>query len=222
VRLRALDLYCGAGGASLGLFRAGFEVVGCDLMRQPHYPFPFVQADSLRPPFDLSRFDLVWSSPPCQAHTAMRRMHNAKPHLDLIPATRDMLRASGALFVIENVEGAPLDDPFELCGTMFGLGIDGAELRRHRLFETNFYVRPLPCNHGAKPAVIGVYGGHVRNRSRRAGSRHRGVADFSPADGRAAMGIDHMTLAELSEAIPPAYSEYIALSARQALLRRAA
>jgi len=222
-RPRAIDLYCGAGGVALGLARAGFEVVGCDLLRQPHYPFQFVQADALRPPFDLSRFDLIWASPPCQAHTAMRRMHNAKKHVDLIAPTRELLRASGQLYVIENVEGAPLVNPVMLCGTMFGLGIDGAELRRHRLFETNFPLQKLACAHGAEPAVIGVYGGHVRNRKRREGSHARGVADFSPDDGRKAMGIDHMTLAELSEAIPPAYAEYVGLAARQAMmLRRAA
>lgn len=219
----ALDLYCGAGGAALGLWRAGFDVIGCDLVQQPRYPFQFVQANALRPPFDLSRFDLIWASPPCQHFTAMRTMHNAKAHADLITPTRELLRASGTLFVIENVEGAPLLNPVTLCGTMFGLGIVGAELRRHRLFETNFPLQKLACAHGAEPAVIGVYGGHVRNRKRREGSHARGVADFTPAQGREAMGIEHMTLAELSEAIPPAYAEYVGLAARQALLcRRAA
>lgn len=221
MRPLALDLFSGAGGAALGLWRAGFDVIGCDLAKQPRYPFPFVQADALRPPFDLSRFDLIWSSPPCQHWTAMRTMHNAKAHADLIGKTREMLRASGRLFVIENVEGAPLIDPVTLCGTMFGLGCAGAELRRHRLFETNFPLQKLECAHGAEPAVIGVYGGHVRNRKRREGSHARGVADFTPAQGRSAMGIEHMTLMELSEAIPPTYAEYIGLAARQALLLKA-
>lgn len=224
----ALDLYCGAGGATLGLTRAGFDVEGVDIVRQPNYPIgrgiSFVQRDALSIPREyLRQFDLIWASPPCQAHTAMRMMHNAKKHADLIAPTRAIVRASGALFVIENVVGSPLIDPVTLCGTMFGLGIDGAELRRHRLFETNFPLQKLACNHGAQSAVIGVYGGHVRNRKRRVGSHARGVADFSPDDGRTAMGIAHMTLAELSEAIPPAYAEYIGLAARQAMmLRRAA
>jgi len=221
-QLRALDLFCGAGGASLGLAAAGFEVVGIDLKRQPRYPFTFNAFDALRLTLDeLRLFDLIWASPPCQAHTAMRRMHNAKPHVDLIPPTRAMLRAAAVPYVIENVVGAPLEDPIILCGTMFGLGVHGAELRRHRLFEASFPIPAPPCRHGLKPATIGVYGGHVRNRKRREGSHARGVEDFSIAAGREAMGINHMTLAEMSEAIPPAYSEWIGLAARMAIMTKA-
>jgi len=223
----ALDLFCGAGGASMGLHRAGYDVIGVDLFPQPRYPFPFFQADALRPPFDLRRFSLIWASPPCQAHTALKTMHNAREHANLIPATRAMLRASGVPYVIENVVGAPLIHPIRLCGTMFGLGVDDAdaELRRHRLFETSFPALPLKCRHGAAD-VLGVYGGHVRNRRRRTigvygeGCRDsrrkgdKGVPDFSIEQGRAAMDIDWMTTAELSQAIPPDYAEYLGIFAR--------
>jgi DNA (cytosine-5)-methyltransferase 1 len=216
---RALDLFCGAGGAAMGLYRAGFDVVGVDIAPQPRYPFEFHQADALT--FPLDGFDFIWASPPCQAHTSMRVMHNAKDHDDLIPATRARLVASGLPWAMENVIGAPLDNPIMLCGTMFGLGVEDAELRRHRLFETSVPILLTPqCQHGAR-ATIGVYGGHMRNRRRRTigvygeGCRDsrrkmdRGVADFSIDAGRAAMGIDWMTTAELSQAIPPAYSEFI-------------
>lgn len=233
MRPLAIDLFCSAGGAGMGLHRAGFDVVGVDRVRQPRYPFPFVQADALRPPFDLRRFDFIWASPPCQAHTSLKTMHNAREHQDLIPATRAMLKASGALYAIENVVGAPLENPILLCGTMFGLGVDDAELRRHRLFETSFPLLAPECRHGSR-AVIGVYGGHMRNRKRRTigiygeGCRDsrrkldRGVADFSIEQGRAAMEIDWMTTAELSQAIPPAYSEFIARAALRLIDRRAA
>lgn len=136
-------------------------------------------------------------------------MHNAKTHEDQIPATRAMLLASCVPFIIENVPGAPLNGTCLLCGTMFGLGVDDAELRRHRIFETSFPVAAPKCQHGLRSETLGVYGGHVRNRRRTIGiygegcrdSRRKtdkGVADFSIEQGRIAMGIEWMTVAELS------------------------
>ena len=209
--MRALDLFCGAGGATRGLQQAGFHVTGVDLVHSPRYCGDnFSQLDALKMfPRVLQAFDFIWASPPCQAHTAMRTMHNAKSHADLIPATRAMLKAAGVPYVIENVEGAPLENAVTLCGTMFHLGAAGAELRRHRIFETSFPVSPKPqCSHGAGADVLGIYGGHVRNRSRTSGSR--GKPDFTADDGAAAMGVDWMTLGELSQAIPPADSLFLA------------
>lgn len=216
--MKALDLYCGAGGVSMGLHRAGFEVTGIDIKPQPRYPFTFIQADALKPPVDLADFDFIWASPPCQAHTALKTMHNALEHRDLIPPTRALLQASGKPWAMENVPGAPLLNAIVLCGTMFDLGCDAAELRRHRLFETSFPVLAPTCRHSRKP-VIGIYGGHQRNRKRSAG-KNREARDFTAEDGRRAMGIDWMTLNELSQAIPPAYSEFIAKNMGGALDKR--
>ena len=268
---RALDLFCGAGGATRGLQLAGFHVTGVDLKPQPRYVGDvFHQADALTFPLDdcytcqgtgnfychdedgdflrcddcdgtgSARWDFIWASPPCQAFTKLRFMPDAKEHPNLIPDTRARLVASGTPYCIENVEDAPLGESgylIMLCGTMFGLGTrDGsAELWRHRLFETSFSIPLRPaCQHRTAP--LGVYGGHVRDRCRvitvvghtpvvpRSQRRAITITGSTPQtnvvtnrvrqtysidDAKAAMGIDWMTMAGLSQAIPPAYSEFI-------------
>lgn len=206
---RALDLFCGAGGATKGLQRAGFHVTGVDIKPQPRYCGDhFVQGDALRPPFDLTAFDFIWASPPCQAHTDLKSAWNAKAHKDCIPETRALLETSGRCYAIENVVGAPLRSSIMLCGTQFDLGADDAELWRHRHFETNFPVDIKFCRHGQRRRVIGVYGGHGRDRRRNVNAQ-----DYSTEQRREAMGIDWMTGAELSQAIPPAYAEFIGRAA---------
>lgn len=237
-RPRLLDLFCGAGGCSMGYHRAGFDVVGVDNRPMPRYPFEFMCDDALvtlrmlvggwsigpfvpsGSRFWLRDFDAIHASPPCQAHSSMKTMPDAKPHEDLIPATRKLLVDSGIPYVIENVPGAPLIAPALLCGTMFGLGHEDAKLRRHRLFESSFLLITPDCQHGRRE-TIGVYGGHTRNRRRRTigvygegvrdsvRKRDRGQPDFGKEVGAKAMGIDWMTLAEMCQAIPPAYTEFI-------------
>lgn len=204
-RPRLLDLFCCAGGAGMGYHLAGFDVVGVDIRPQPRYPFEFIQADCLTlDPAFVAGFDAIHASPPCQAHTELN--NDKSRHENLIPATRAMLKASGRPWVIENVEGAKAEmiAPLTLCGTMFGLGAEDAELRRHRLFETSWPTLFVPqCRH-EKPRVIGVYGGHGRDRRRKFNGQ-----DFSTAARRLAMGMDWATGAELSQAIPPPYTEWL-------------
>lgn len=198
--MRALDLFCGAGGAARGLADAGLEVVGVDIEPQPNYPYEFVQADALTYPLD--GFDLVWASPPCQAFTAYkRRPGHVAPRDSLIPQVRAMLRASGIPYVIENVEGAPLESPIMLCGSAFGL-----DVRRHRWFETSFPVLSPGCAHGRQePRFPGA-----TNRKNKRRTVEVGVWRIPLEVQRAAMGIDWMTREDLSQAIPPAYSRYLA------------
>ena len=231
MRPRLLDLFCGAGGAAVGYHRAGFEVVGVDIAPQPDYPFEFHQEDALRvlrwlaDPLDAEipgewlleeyadLFDAVHASPPCQAFTTLKVMHNAGEHTDLLTPTRDLLKRWGGPYVIENVPGAPMQDYVTLCGTSFGLGVKkyGRELRRHRHFETNFAVMVPACTH--QRATIGIYGDHARDRRRKPGVRDRGV-DFPDREKLAlaqeAMGMPWVTQWRgLSQAIPPAYTEHI-------------
>jgi DNA (cytosine-5)-methyltransferase 1 len=212
-RPRLLDLFCCAGGAGAGYASAGFDVVGVDIHPRKRYPYSFVQHDVLAlDPAYLASFDAIHASPPCQGYTAMRHAPGAKGAPLLIDQVRDMLEATGRPWVIENVEEArwALRDPFMLCGTMFGLGAQGHELQRHRLFESNVAMTPPSCAHSGGP-VIGVYGGHARNRGAKTGGR--GTRDVWEGGHRAAageaLGITWATLDELSEAIPPAYTAWI-------------
>jgi DNA (cytosine-5)-methyltransferase 1 len=202
-----LDLFCGAGGATKGYQRAGFYVVGVDIKPQKNYcGDEFHQADALEYLDEHGReFDVIHASPPCKAHTVLRVLHPGIVHPDLIPQTREKLQASGLPYIIENVMGAPLRNPVMLCGTMFHLETaDGkAELRRHRLFESSHMILGVPaCRHTMR--TIGVFG-HNGGSSKRDGFKQY----FSAKEGCEAMGIDWMNRDELSQAIPPAYSEFI-------------
>jgi DNA (cytosine-5)-methyltransferase 1 len=214
-----LDLYCGAGYAAKGYADQDFEVVGVDIEPQPNYPFQFIKRDALTidPGWISARFDAVHASPPCQFGTSLRHAPGGKVHPNLIPATRALLIASGLPYIIENVAGswAHLVEPVMLCGSMFGLGANAKgrwhQLRRHRYFECSFPVtEPSPCAHFGP--CIGIYGGHVRNRSSKHGGRS--TVDFvdcdRPALAREAMGANWGTMAELSQGIPPAYTAHIA------------
>lgn len=209
-RPRALDLFCCAGGASMGLARAGFDMTGVDIRPQPRYPFRFVQADALGPlPFALSDFDFIWASPPCQRHVRGLRNspgYDRDDHLDLIPQTRRLLKASGVPFVIENVPGAPIRADFKLHGHMF----PGLRVIRERWFETSWagFALTPSCPQGLlDQGYLSIAGTGVQKWCLDRGQR------FGVADARAAMGIDWMTRAELSQAIPPAYGEFIGRAA---------
>lgn len=210
-RPKLLDLFCCAGGAGMGYSQAGFDVVGYDINPQPRYPFEFRQADVLGlSPADIAReFDGIHASPPCQANTSLKTMHNARPHLDLIPETRALLNATGLPWIMENVVGAPLIEPVRLCGTMFGLGVEDADLWRHRDFEASFPISaPGPHRHGYRGGcrTIGIYGEGCRDSRRKF---DKTIPEFTTDQGREAMGCPWMTTAELSQAIPPAYTEYL-------------
>ncbi len=200
----ALDLFCGAGGVSMGLYLAGFHVVGVDISPRMEwsYPFEFHCADALHPHVDLSAFDLICASPPCQQYSVCRNF-TKREYPDLIAPVRELLRSSGKPYIIENVPGAPLRNFVTLSGPMFGLRVI-----RRRNFESNLpLVAPIP------PAARGSvrYGDFVTVAG--GSGKEKGTA----AEWREAMGIDWMTAAELAQAIPPAYSWFLGVQAREAL-----
>jgi DNA (cytosine-5)-methyltransferase 1 len=210
-----LDLFCGGGGAAEGYRRAGFDVIDVDNRPQPHYPFRFVQADAVALVVFLAEgghvpgtglfaedFAAIHASPPCQKFTAYRRRGAGvgDGYPDLVALVREQLERCGVPWVIENVPGSPVHPQVQLCGSSFGL-----DVRRHRWFESSVPMMSPPCAHGLqKPRFA-----HATNRSNLRRTVEIGVWRIPLAVQQQAMGIDWMTLEELTEAIPPAYTEYI-------------
>lgn len=204
--LRGIDLCCGAGGASAGYARAGFEMSGIDHKPQPRYPFPFTLGDALEA--DLSGFDFVHASPPCQEYSKLNTLYDERPERDILVPMREKLIASGLPYVIENVEHSPLRGALWLCGSEFGLTTTHPRfgevvLRRHRGFESNVFLFGAGgCNcHGR--TTVPVYG-HGAGGPRTA-CQGPGLAKAS----REVMRIDWMSRNELSQAIPPAYTAFV-------------
>lgn len=202
-RPRLADLCCGGGGASKGLDRAGFDVVGFDIEPQPRYPFEFHQQDVMD--VDLSGFQAVWASPPCKIFSNANQSKAASSSGDLITPVRQKIKDAGHPYIIENVPGAPLENHITLCGQSFNL-----QLLRHRWFESNCLLWGPQCP------------GHYDVRTG-LGPRFRGWSSFARGanvitvvgnhynfkDGKIAMGIDWMGKKELTQAVPPAYSEHL-------------
>ena len=200
-----LDLFAGAGGAAVGYHWAGWRVIGVDNVWHRDYPFRLTVADVRTVmDWDLSRFDAIHASPPCQRWA----LGTADPsrHPDLVTPIRKLLRHWRVPYVIENVPRAPLRDPIQLCGSAFGLRV-----WRHRRFESNVPLHGKACRHnGRRP--VGVYGSHPETRryTRAWDGTERGVRARSIESAQSAMGIDWMTQWEdLAEAIPPLYTEWI-------------
>lgn len=224
-RPRLLDLFCCAGGASVGYHRAGFDCYGIDNDPKPlrHYPFPYICMDALEAMDRLLRgegltfsngetlylvdFAAIHASPPCQNDCRLRKLTiaqgKAKPYPRLIVPTRERLVQSGKPYIIENVVGASLINPIMLCGSSFGL-----KVQRHRLFEANFFMLRLPCAHYWQGKIPLPSLHRLQGQSRVVGcyGNGRGKGD-NVLLWKEAMGITWMTRKEMSQAIPPVYME---------------
>jgi hypothetical protein len=187
-----------------------------DIEARPNYPFAVTKADALThlatliETGEINRYDLIHASPPCQAGCALTVGTNAargwgREHTQLIPALRALLVRAGLPYVIEQPAGrAPVRADVRLCGEMFGLGVI-----RHRNFELGDWATTAPR--------------HRRHRGRVRGYRHgewhdgpyvaaygAGGGKATVAEMQAAMGITWTDAREeLTEAIPPAYTEWI-------------
>jgi len=194
-----LDLFCGAGGATHGYQRAGFRVVGIDHEPQPNYcGDAFLQDDAMD--IELDGFDAIHASPPCQAFTDYQRNGKVGEYPDLVDQTRQRLAGTGKPYVIENVRGAPLVHPTRYCGSSFRL-----DVRRHRFFESNVALVAPPCDHKWQTPRFPS----ASNRTNLRSTVEVGVWRIPVETQREAMDIDWMTIPELSQAIPPAYTHHI-------------
>lgn len=206
--LRVLDLFCGLGGAAMGIHRAAeaigrpIEIIGVDLHAHPDYPFKHRQRDiSTFTPATIEKMkvDFIWSSPPCQSfsYAAARWINAGKSYPDLVDFTRNLLMTSGKPWVMENVIGSPLRKYLILCGVMFGL-----KTIRHRVFEiSGFYCPRLPH----KPHKGSVSAGDYVTCAGHGGNGKNSLGSFKEA-----MQIDWSNDKDaISQAVPPAYSKYI-------------
>lgn len=224
-RPKLLDLYACEGGAGVGYQRAGFDVYGVDINPQPLNPNPICVSDAVElvgrmavrdAPFKhkdgrvawltLDDFAAIHASPPCQAHSTITP--DKSKHLDLIPATRDALEATGLPYIIENVDGAKAEliDPVRLCGSSFGM-----KVRRHRWFESNVFLLAPACDHATQGQPVGVYGDHgdASGAVPRPGGGSRGIKARDLDHAREVMGMPWASWYGCAQAIPPAYSEYL-------------
>lgn len=192
----------------MGYHRAGFRVIGVDIEPQPRYPFEFIQADALKFIAEHGkRFDVIHASPPCQGYSVTNSLPQCqdRDYPKLLEEVRELLISTGKPYIIENVIGAPLVDSVMLCGLMFGL-----KVFRHRRFESNLFLMAMShISHRGKEIGKGGFccvAGHGDSNRGKVDPYHRRKSTWE-----AAMGINWMTKEELTQAIPPAYTEYLGL-----------
>lgn len=194
---RLLDLFCCAGGAAAGYTRAGFEVVGVDIVEQLNYPYSFIKGDALDYVGAMAdRFDVIHASPPCQAYSIASR-ERGRAYPDLLAPTRQALAATGKPYVIENVPGAPMANYWiTLCGEMFG-----KRFIRHRNFESNVMI----LQPGHQPHRSEVKDGYYLTLAGHGGDSR----DCTVATWREVMEMPWASKREITQAVPPCYTEFI-------------
>lgn len=234
-RKLVIDFFCGAGGAAVGIYRAGYDVIGIDINDQPNYPFKFVKGDAMKllrifaengfiilndKKYLKSEISWLWASPPCQNYTWSAKRWKSGVHgyakrkyPDLIKKTRQYLDKIDLPYVIENVPGAPLkkEKMIRLCGAMWN-----KRFNRHRHFESNVGLDApahVPCQGRIARGEAYTIAGHGGN------SKNCKLVDWMDA-----MEINWMTRRkknlgthdfpgnreDLCESVPPVYSEFIA------------
>jgi len=219
--MRALDLFCGGGGAAAGLMDAGYEVHGIDIdpRHSDYYPgASFRDMDALEICEDeLASYDLVWASPPCQRWSRSTPIKDHHP--DLIRTLRTMLSGTDQ-WVIENVPLAPIMPDIRLTGPMVGL----PRIERLRHFEVSDWIRerllmawdqpPLivPPAESWRSGRMCTITSSLSSLSHYYPRKRAGLPGRVPVSEAAkVMGIRHrMTTKQIGEAVPPPYAAEVA------------
>ena len=174
---------------------------------------------------------LIWASPPCQPYSSAPNLGAPSKAMRMIGLMRNILISLGVPYVIENVLGAKssMISPVTLWGQLFGV-----HQRRTRLFETGngFVLREpqwlLPEGRlllrrsclGSRRRfprrdpfgrTIHAQGPRVCCKGNIWATQGTHAHAGTTADHAESMGLDagHMTYAELSQAVPPSYAQYI-------------
>lgn len=207
----ALDICCRKGGATVGLQRAGFYVIGIDIEPQPGYPGDdFIRADGLMVLESVlkgrylrgSQAALIWQSWPCQDGNTATASNRARgivdTHAQFIPRARELSDAIGIPWVIEQPTSSRaglIRRDLTLCMDMFKGDMPPPWVQKHRSFEFGHWPGALPAQpeHPAGPVRGGSMSGfpkpagHAgRVRGWRHGQVHEGpyVAAYGSGGGK--------------------------------------
>jgi len=220
-----LDLFCGAGGAARGYQLAGFEVYGVDCVLRPTYAGDhFILGDVLtflRSPGGRAlaeRASLIHRSDPCQAGSALtigtnRASGGLDRHVQYIPMVTPLL-PEGVPYVIEQPVGdAPIRGDVMLCMDMFP--VMPPKVWRHRWFQLEGWKAEQPPHARHVGRVRGWPHG-VRHEGDYVAVYGKGGGKATVAEAQHALGIDWTDVwEELTEAIPPAYTQWLGLQFKQ-------
>jgi DNA (cytosine-5)-methyltransferase 1 len=195
---KILDMFCGIGGSSMGLFQAckdnniNASIIGVDIFDMPDYQFKFIKDDIFNyiEYTDLNSFNFIWASPPCQRYSVCKNIKDLTMYGDFCVDIHNILESSGIPYVIENVPQAPIRKDLLLCGEMFNMRII-----RHRIFELGTFKIEQPIHKKHKPkGYYTTVAGHMA-----------GIRKYKEV-----MEIDWSNnWKQLAEAVPPRYARFI-------------